>query len=93
MTYNDNGTKRGVMAKVPRRDDRSQRPDVGWYFKAYLDSGDYGMGTLTCRLFAVKMRRQMRYCWTKLSPITPANQPLFGRGGIFERYAGPEYKH
>ncbi len=22
-------------------------PDVGWYFKAYLDSGDYGMGTLT----------------------------------------------
>ncbi|WP_400165242.1 hypothetical protein [Escherichia coli] len=21
--------------------------DIGWYFKAYLDSGDYGMGTLT----------------------------------------------
>ena len=49
MTYNDNGTKRQVMYEgslggmiVPYGD-----PDVGWYFKAYLDSGDYGMGTLT----------------------------------------------
>ncbi len=33
--------------KVPGRDDRPYGdPDVGWYFKAYLDSGD-GMGTLT----------------------------------------------
>ncbi len=49
MTYNDNGTKRKVMYEgslggmiVPYGD-----PDIGWYFKAYLDSGDYGMGTLT----------------------------------------------
>ena len=27
------------------------------------------------------------------SPITPANRPLFGAVAIFERYAGPEYKH
>ncbi|MGQ7109926.1 copper amine oxidase, partial [Escherichia sp. TWPC-MK] len=49
VTYNDNGTKRKVMYEgslggmiVPYGD-----PDIGWYFKAYLDSGDYGMGTLT----------------------------------------------
>ena len=46
VTYNDNGKKRQVMYEgslggmiVPGD------PDVGWYFKAYLDSGDYGMGT------------------------------------------------
>jgi Cu2+-containing amine oxidase len=32
-------------------------PDVGWYFKAYLDSGDYGMGTLTSRWCAAKTYR------------------------------------
>ncbi|STP51448.1 tyramine oxidase, copper-requiring [Escherichia coli] len=43
VTYNDNGTKRKVMYEgslggmiVPYGD-----PDIGWYFKAYLDSGDY----------------------------------------------------
>lgn len=52
VTYNDNGKKRQVMYQgslggmiVPYGD-----PDIGWYFKAYLDSGDYGMGTLTSPL-------------------------------------------
>jgi primary-amine oxidase len=49
VTYDDKGKKRKIMYEgslggmiVPYGD-----PDVGWYFKAYLDSGDYGMGTLT----------------------------------------------
>ncbi|MGI9217771.1 MAG: stalk domain-containing protein, partial [Hydrogenophaga sp.] len=44
VTYNDKGTKRKVLYEgtlggmiVPYGD-----PDVGWYFKAYLDSGEYG---------------------------------------------------
>ena len=58
VTYNDNGKNAGYVSGlpggmiVPYGD-----PDVGWYFKAYLDSGDYGMGTLTSRWCAAKMCR------------------------------------
>nr|WP_067289964.1 stalk domain-containing protein [Marinobacterium profundum] len=96
LTYNDGGTKRKVMYEgslggmiVPYGD-----PDTGWYFKAYLDSGDYGMGVLTSPL--------------ELGSDVPTNARLFpatvadSNGepytipnaiAIFERYAGPEYKH
>lgn len=47
VTFDDKGKKRKIMYEgslggmiVPYGD-----LDGGWYFKAYLDSGDYGMGT------------------------------------------------
>jgi len=49
VTYKDKGVKRKVMYEgnlggmvVPYGD-----PDMGWYFKSYLDSGEYGRGTLS----------------------------------------------
>jgi len=96
LTYNDQGEKRKVMYEgslggmiVPYGD-----PDVGWYFKAYLDSGEYGMGNLTSPLV--------------LGTDVPANATLMpatladNNGNpftipnaiaVFERYAGPEFKH
>jgi len=96
LTYNDQGDKRKVMYEgslggmiVPYGD-----PDVGWYFKAYLDSGEYGMGNLTSPLV--------------LGTDVPANATLLpatladNNGdpftipnaiAVFERYAGPEFKH
>ncbi|BBI54301.1 amine oxidase [Vreelandella olivaria] len=96
LTYNDQGEKRKVMYEgslggmiVPYGD-----PDVGWYFKAYLDSGEYGMGNLTSPLV--------------LGTDVPANATLMpatladNNGNpftipnaiaVFERYAESEFKH
>ncbi|WP_166242008.1 primary-amine oxidase [Paenibacillus turpanensis] len=96
MTFNDNGTKRKIMYEgslggmiVPYGD-----PDVGWYFKAYLDSGDYGMGVLTSSLQrgtdvpdnAVLMDATISD--NDGNPFTIPNAIA-----IFEQYSGPEYKH
>lgn len=96
MTYKDQGKKRKVMYEgslggmiVPYGD-----PDVGWYFKAYLDSGDYGMGALTSSL--------------KKGTDVPGNALLLDATiadnagnpytipnamAIFERYADAEFRH
>ncbi len=96
LTYNDKGDKRKIMYEgslggmiVPYGD-----PDVGWYFKAYLDSGDYGMGNLTSPLEAGVDAPNN-------ATLLPAT--LVDNGGepftipnaiaVFERYAGPEFKH
>ncbi|WP_256737591.1 stalk domain-containing protein [Pseudomonas sp. dw_358] len=96
LTYNDKGVRRKVMYEgslggmiVPYGD-----PDIGWYFMAYLDSGDFGMGALTSSI--------------ERGTDVPGNAVLLdatladGSGeprtipramALFERYAGPEYKH
>lgn len=96
VTYNDQGTRRKVMYEgalggmiVPYGD-----PDVGWYFKAYLDSGEYGMGTLTSPIErgtdaphnAVLLDAVLAA--TDGSPTTVPNAIA-----VFERHAGPEFKH
>lgn len=96
VTYNDQGTKRKVMYEgslggmiVPYGD-----PDVGWYFKAYLDSGEYGMGTLTSSLErgsdvpdnAVLMD-------ATIADYTGAPMTIPKAIAVFEQYAGAEYKH
>lgn len=96
MTYNDNGTKRKIMYEgslggmiVPYGD-----PDVGWYFKAYLDSGDYGMGVLTSPLQKgsdVPDNAQLLEATISDNDGNPYTIP--NAMAIFERYAGPEYKH
>lgn len=96
VTYNDKGTKRKVMYEgtlggmiVPYGD-----PDVGWYFKAYLDSGEYGMGTLTSSIEPGKDAPQNAvYLDATIADFTGAPMAIPNAIAVFERYAGPEYKH
>lgn len=96
VTFNDNGKKRQVMYEgslggmiVPYGD-----PDVGWYFKAYLDSGDYGMGTLTSPLVRGKDVPSNAVMLDQTIPDYTGQPMSIPRAiAVFERYAGPEYKH
>ncbi len=96
VTYNDNGTKRKVMYEgtlggmiVPYGD-----PDVGWYFKAYLDSGEYGMGTLTSPIEGGKDAPMNAVLLdATLADTAGAPMTIPNAMAVFERYAGPEYKH
>lgn len=96
VTYNDHGTKRKVMYEgtlggmiVPYGD-----PDVGWYFKAYLDSGEYGMGTLTSSIEPGKDAPENAvYLDATIADFTGAPMAIPNAIAVFERYAGPEYKH
>ncbi len=96
VTYNDKGTKRKIMYEgslggmiVPYGD-----PDAGWYFKAYLDSGEYGMGTLTSPIEAGKDAPQNAVLLdATLADYTGAPAKVPNAMAVFERYAGPEFKH
>lgn len=96
VSYNDGGTKRKIMYEgslggmiVPYGD-----PDVGWYFKAYLDSGEYGMGTLTSSLARGKdVPENAVLLDATIADFTGAPVTIPNAMAIFERYAGPEYKH
>ena len=96
VTYNDKGTPRKVMYQgnlggmvVPYGD-----PDAGWYFKSYLDSGEYGMGTLTS---PIEKGKDAPTNAVMLDAVIPdysgqANK-IPNAIAIFERYAGPDFKH
>lgn len=96
VTYNDKGTRRKVMYEgslggmiVPYGD-----PDVGWYFKAYLDSGEYGMGTLTSPIEAGKDAPMNAVLLdATLADYTGKPAAVPNAIAVFERYAGPEFKH
>ena len=96
VTYNDHGTPRKVMYEgtlggmiVPYGD-----PDAGWYFKAYLDSGEYGMGTLTSSIEPGKDAPQNAvFLDATIADFTGAPMVIPNAIAVFERYAGPEYKH
>ncbi|MCA4965444.1 primary-amine oxidase [Pseudomonas sp. Y24-6] len=96
VTYDDQGKKRKVMYEgslggmiVPYGD-----PDGGWYFKAYLDSGDYGMGTLTSPIARGKDAPANAVLLdATLADYTGKPTTVPRAMAIFERYAGPEYKH
>ena len=96
LTYDDQGDKRKVMYEgslggmiVPYGD-----PDVGWYFKAYLDSGEYGMGNLTSPL---ELGSDVPNNATLLPATLVDNNgdpfTIPNAIAVFERYAGPEFKH
>ena len=96
VTYNDKGTARKVMYQgnlggmvVPYGD-----PDAGWYFKSYLDSGEYGMGTLTS---PIEKGKDAPTNAVMLDAVIPdyLGQPnkIPNAIAVFERYAGPDYKH
>ncbi|WNW14392.1 primary-amine oxidase (plasmid) [Pseudomonas sp. DTU_2021_1001937_2_SI_NGA_ILE_001] len=96
VSYNDRGTRRKVMYEgnlggmvVPYGD-----PDTGWYFKAYLDSGEYGMGTLTSSIQPGKDAPENAVLLdATIADYTGAPMTIPRAMAIFERYAGPEYKH
>lgn len=96
VTFNDKGTQRKVMYEgslggmiVPYGD-----PDVGWYFKAYLDSGEYGMGTLTSPIEPGKDAPDNAvYLDATLNDFKGEPFTIPNAIAVFERYAGPEYKH
>lgn len=96
VTYNDKGTKRKVMYEgslggmiVPYGD-----PDVGWYFKAYLDSGEYGMGTLTSPIQRGKDAPENAVLLdATLADYSGKAATVPNAIAVFERYAGPEFKH
>ncbi|RDK92831.1 tyramine oxidase [Enterobacillus tribolii] len=96
VTYNDRGKKRQVMYEgslggmiVPYGD-----PDIGWYFKAYLDAGDYGMGTLTSPIALGKDAPENAVLLDEtIADYTGTPTTIPRAIAIFERYAGPEYKH
>jgi primary-amine oxidase len=96
VTYNDKGTKRKVMYEgalggmiVPYGD-----PDAGWYFKAYLDSGEYGMGTLTSPIEKGKDAPENAVLLSAtLADYTGKPTTVPNAIAVFERYAGPEFKH
>jgi primary-amine oxidase len=69
-------------------------PDVGWYFKAYLDSGEYGMGTLTSSIEPGKDAPQNAvFLDATIADFTGAPMTIPNAIAVFERYAGPEFKH
>lgn len=96
VTYKDKGVKRKIMYSgnlggmiVPYGD-----PDVGWYFKSYLDSGDYGMGTLTSSLDRGTDVPENAVMFDAVIADYQGNPMTIPRAfAIFERYANPDYKH
>lgn len=96
VTYKDKGIKRKVMYEgnlggmvVPYGD-----PDIGWYFKSYLDSGEYGMGTLTSSIEkGIDAPNNAVLLDAVLADFTGEPRVIPNAIAIFERYAGPEFKH
>lgn len=96
VTYKDKGIKRKVMYEgnlggmvVPYGD-----PDLGWYFKSYLDSGEYGMGSLTSSIEkGTDAPDNAVLLDAVLADHTGQPRVIPNAIAIFERYAGPEYKH
>lgn len=96
VTYKDKGVKRKVMYEgnlggmvVPYGD-----PDIGWYFKSYLDSGEYGMGTLTSSILpGTDAPDNAVLLDAVIADYKGQPQVIPNAIAVFERYAGPEYKH
>ncbi|HHP8866718.1 primary-amine oxidase, partial [Acinetobacter baumannii] len=96
VTYKDKGVKRKVMYEgnlggmvVPYGD-----PDIGWYFKSYLDSGEYGMGTLTSSILPGTDAPDNAVLLDAVIADYKGQQQVIPNAiAVFERYAGPEYKH
>ena len=96
VTFNDKGVDRKIMYQgnlggmvVPYGD-----PDMGWYFKSYLDAGEYGMGTLTSPLEKNVDAPENAVLLDAVLPDYQGNPYTIPNAiAVFERYAGPEFKH
>lgn len=96
VTFKDKDVKRKVMYQgnlsgmiVPYGD-----PDMGWYFKSYLDAGEYGMGTLASSLEKnVDAPENAVLLDAVISDYNGKPMTIPNAIAVFERYAGPEFKH
>ncbi|MGD8189465.1 primary-amine oxidase [Brevibacillus ginsengisoli] len=96
VTYNDHGTERKIMYSgclggmtVPYGD-----PSAGWYYRAWMDSGDYGMALFSRPLepgtdappYATYLNELIYDYMGK--PVVSSNVMA-----LYERDASPEYSH
>ena len=91
VTYDDGGKDRSVLYQgslseifIPYMD-----PDVGWFFRTYLDAGEYGVGRLSVALqLGLDCPSNARFFDATFAQDTgePYTQP--NAACIFERYAG-----
>jgi len=96
VTFKDKDKPRKIMYEgslggmiVPYGD-----PDVGWYFKSYLDAGDYGMGQLTSPLeLGTDVPENAVLLDATIADNSGNPYTIKNAIAIFEQYAGPEYKH
>ncbi|MET3288639.1 UNVERIFIED_CONTAM: primary-amine oxidase [Brevibacillus sp. OAP136] len=96
VTYNDHGTERKIMYSgslggmtVPYGD-----PSAGWYYRAWMDAGDYGMALFSRPLEPgtdvptnATMLNELIYDYMG-KPVVSSNVMA-----LFERDAGPEFSH
>jgi primary-amine oxidase len=97
VNYEDGGRPRSVLYEghiseifVPYQD-----PTEGWYYRTYLDEGDYGFGTLTSPLVpGADCPASAIYLSPVISNVTGGADLLDKRICIFERSPGePAWRH
>lgn len=95
-TYKDNGKSRKVLYRgslggllVPYGD-----PDPGWYFRAFMDEGEYGMGRLiTSQIPNIDAPANAVLLDALLPDEKGGSQVYTNVISIFERDAGVEWRH
>jgi primary-amine oxidase len=96
VTYNDHGNKRKIMYQgnlagmmVPYGD-----PSVGWYFKTYMDAGEYGLGNLGRPLIVGSDLPTNAKIFDAIL-VDYQGKPYVSHKvlGLFERVGGPEWTH
>lgn len=91
VRYDDDGTSRSILYQgslseifVPYMD-----PDVGWYWRSFLDAGEYGVGKLTVRLVPDKdCPSDARFFDAVFMDDWGDPYPQERAACLFERYAG-----
>ncbi len=97
VSYDDNGITRSILYQgslselfVPYMD-----PDIGWYFRTYLDAGEYGLGKLAAPL-AAGLDAPGNAVYFDAVFADDRGKPYNQKNAacLFERYAGDmEWRH
>jgi primary-amine oxidase len=96
VTFNDHGNIRKIMYRgnlggmtVPYGD-----PSVGWYFKSYMDSGEYGVGNLGRPLApGTDVPTNAKFFDATLADYQGKPYVVHNVMALFEREGGPEWTH
>jgi primary-amine oxidase len=96
VTYDDEGKERKVLYRgsmagmlVPYGD-----PSPGWYFRAYMDAGEYGMGKLlTSQVRNADAPSHALFLDAVMADEQGKAYEVKNAVSIFERYANAEWRH